>query len=187
MPSEIRTFSGQAVNPLLPHSVSIFDIAHALSLICRYGGHCPVHYSVAQHSLIVMHSALLRAAVHIPNASPEWLINEVALPALLHDAHEAYVGDIVTPAKDNDPGLAAIEARCAEQVRFLLGVKAPPGWICEIDKEVGARERELFWRYGLTEWVMPAGTAWVPFITAYNNLRLGSIPETPATMKEFWP
>lgn len=77
--------SGRRFWPLdpRPDDVEIGDIAHALSHICRYGGHARRFYSVAEHSLIVSHFV------------PPWL----ALAALLHDAAEAYLGDIVRPLK----------------------------------------------------------------------------------------
>jgi hypothetical protein len=80
-----QTFSGVEfyIQDPLPEDINIIDIAHALSHICRYNGHCSFHYSVAQHSALV--------AQLVPK--------EFALPALLHDAHEAYTGDIVSPLK----------------------------------------------------------------------------------------
>lgn len=79
------TYTGKQFHLFEPHidEIDIEDIAHALSMICRYGGHVPQHYSVAQHSLVV--SCLV----------PE----EYALEALLHDAEETYTGDIVRPFK----------------------------------------------------------------------------------------
>lgn len=59
------------------------DIAHALGQLCRYGGHTPCHYSVAEHSLYV--------AAALPPA--------LRLHGLLHDAHEAYLGDVISPVK----------------------------------------------------------------------------------------
>lgn len=64
--------------------ISINDIASALSNICRFGGHCNAFYSVAQHSCVV-------AAL-----APEYLCRE----ALLHDAAEAYLGDVIKPLKN---------------------------------------------------------------------------------------
>jgi uncharacterized protein len=64
-------------------SLKIEDIASGLSLICRFGGQIPRFYSVAQHSLLV--SAL----------APKELKRE----ALLHDASEAFLGDVIKPLK----------------------------------------------------------------------------------------
>ncbi len=81
----IQTISGLAMYPLdpRPEEIEIFDIAIALSHVCRFTGHVQDFYSVAQHSVLV--SRLV----------PE----EDALWALLHDASEAYLSDIARPVK----------------------------------------------------------------------------------------
>jgi hypothetical protein len=86
---QITTVSGLHVNPLAPRGgdVVIEDIAHALSMQCRYNGHCLVFYSVAQHSYVVARLMQERGGVL-------W-----ALGGLLHDAPEAYLGDCPRPVK----------------------------------------------------------------------------------------
>lgn len=86
----LQTRSGRAFYPCspLPEDVDIFDIAHALSMICRFGGHSRVFYSVAQHSILVAYEAE-RAGLN----------RYACLAALLHDAAEAYVGDMIWPLK----------------------------------------------------------------------------------------
>lgn len=81
----ILTFQGRSINVMgSPHNeYCISDIAHALSQICRFGGHTRQFYSVAQHSVLV--SRLLHT--------------KYRLHGLLHDATEAYLGDVVTPLK----------------------------------------------------------------------------------------
>jgi len=80
-----NTVSGQVVDlhKPTPEMIHIEDIARALSKICRFGGHTRKFYSVAQHSVLVS------------NLLPPVLM----LDGLLHDATEAYVGDVIKPLK----------------------------------------------------------------------------------------
>lgn len=93
----IQTYTGTAYWPADPHFREVFieDIAHALSMMCRYGGHSHEFYSVAEHSLIVSHMV------------PE----EHALSALLHDATEAYVVDVPRPVKTMLENYSVLEHR----------------------------------------------------------------------------
>lgn len=84
----VQTAIGRAVDLLDPkvEQISARDIAHALSRINRFNGYTIGEpWSVAQHSMLV--ESLL----------PEHAGPELRLAALLHDAHEAYLGDIATP------------------------------------------------------------------------------------------
>lgn len=103
-----NTASGKKFFPLAPtpDQIDINDIAHALSQICRYGGHCKTFYSVAQHSVLV--SRLV----------PSW----AAKYGLLHDAAEAYVGDVVRPIKRLIPRHSEIEAEVMEAIYKSLHV-----------------------------------------------------------------
>ena len=94
--SWIQTFQGKAFDPFAPRpaDISHFDIAHALSNICRFTGHTNTFYSVAQHSVQV--------ALLVPRP--------MQLAALLHDASEAYLCDI-RPAHQAAAGNAALP-RC---------------------------------------------------------------------------
>lgn len=81
----ILTYSGISFWPLDPRpcDVAIIDIAHALSMQCRFNGHIKKFYSVAEHCVRV-------SAICPP---------EMALYGLLHDASEAYLSDVPTPLK----------------------------------------------------------------------------------------
>ena len=86
----LQTVSGRAFHIFdpRPEEIDIGDIAHALSMVCRFGGHVRSHYSVAEHSVRV--SRAIREAGHGVEAQ---------FHGLLHDASEAYLGDVVWPLK----------------------------------------------------------------------------------------
>ncbi len=83
------TYSGKCVDLLDPrfHQIDLKDIAHHLALTNRFNGATQLPYTVAQHSCFV--ATLLEA-----HKSPR-----LCLYGLLHDAHEAYVGDLIRPAQ----------------------------------------------------------------------------------------
>lgn len=99
----IQTFTGKKFdlkNPD-PRMVDRRDIAHALSLTCRFSGHSNMMYSVAHHSINVM----------------ELVCYEYKLDALLHDAAEAYICDITTPFKWLVPSIKIIENKIQIAIR----------------------------------------------------------------------
>ncbi len=89
-PTTMETYTGRFVDAvdLKREDIDLRDIAHALSLICRFGGHCKRFYSVAAHS-IHCHDQALRYGYS----------RDVAVLALLHDAGEAYWHDMGRPLK----------------------------------------------------------------------------------------
>lgn len=91
------TYTGKQFDPLAPvaGTVDIRDIAHALSMYCRFGGHCSSFWSVASHSIAVS------MALQAMGAEPVLI-----LAGLLHDASEAYLPDLASPIK----GWAAFRA-----------------------------------------------------------------------------
>lgn len=107
----IETISGRMFWPLTPDAddVRAADIAHALSLKCRFGGHIRDHYSVAQHSVLV--------SMHVPPYD--------RLAGLLHDAAEAYLPDIQTPIKPSIVGFAEIEERLMAVICSRYAVPFP--------------------------------------------------------------
>ncbi len=92
----IETYTGKRVNPARLEyqeaDICIEDIAHSLSLTNRFTGHSKIGISVAEHSLLVM-NIVDTALADKPKDYATRLI------ALLHDAEEAYFGDISRPMK----------------------------------------------------------------------------------------
>lgn len=91
----VCTFSGAQYWPAdpRPEDVRIVDIAHALSMGCRYSGHTRFFYSIAEHSILVS----------------EVLPPELKLAGLMHDAPEAYIHDISGPLKRSLPDYRRVE------------------------------------------------------------------------------
>ncbi len=94
-----------------PWSIDLNSIAHALSHICRYGGHCPKFYSVAEHSIHAMRLALFKSESA-----------EVLRAVLMHDATEAFLGDIVRPLKLILPDYRAVEDNMEHAIAERFGI-----------------------------------------------------------------
>lgn len=103
----MNTYSGKKFEPLgiTVDDVCIEDIAHALSLLCRGGGHLDRFYSVGQHSLNCAYEAKARA----------WP-NRVILACLLHDASEAYISDVIRPVKKHLTNYFEIEEKIMQVI-----------------------------------------------------------------------
>lgn len=107
----IETYTGKLFDILSPKldQICIEDIAHSLSLLCRFTGHVRHFYSVAQHCLL-----------------GSYLVSEEhALEFLLHDATEAYLGDMSRPLKHATPAgthYRKVEEKVASVIRKRFGL-----------------------------------------------------------------
>lgn len=104
-----------------PMDIEIEDIAHGLSFVARWNGQTEgdYAYSVAEHSLLVLE---LFNRLY-PKSAIKW-----QLAALLHDAPEYVIGDMISPVKAAvGPGYEGLDDRLAGAIhlRFGLPVKIP--------------------------------------------------------------
>jgi hypothetical protein len=119
----MQTASGRQFWPLDPRSEEIYieDIAAALSKLCRYGGHCRKFYSVAEHCVLMA------------RAAPDGL----RLAALLHDASEAYLSDVIRPIKRHMPQFGVVEAELERVIARRFGLQWPlPPQVKALDERI---------------------------------------------------
>ncbi len=142
-PTEIRVWSGNYFDyhNMKNSPVKIEDIAHALSMQCRFNGHVDQFYSVAQHSVLVSH-----------HVQPE-----NAFCGLMHDATEAYIGDMASPLKSLIPQFCEVEKQVWEVLAkyYNLPVKLPED-VKNIDRKACLKEamdlmgvQENDWSWGI--------------------------------------
>jgi len=113
------TFTGRTLHLLdpQPEDINILDIATGLALTCRYGGQLPFHYSVAQHSGYVSHMCPAK--------------EDFLLWGLMHDAAEAYMGDMRKPYKPLIQNFDKLEAGVLRVIADKFGLK----WYDNSDQE----------------------------------------------------
>jgi 5'-deoxynucleotidase YfbR-like HD superfamily hydrolase len=133
----IQTYTGKEFYPLEPEieKIDIEDIAHALSNICRYTGHCKRFYSVAQHSLI--------GAQYFIKLGD----NEHAKQFLLHDASEAYLCDIARPVKQHIGNYKEYEDHLLNLIFHKHGLEYPYDYkVKSIDEALLYYEGKTFFK-----------------------------------------
>lgn len=110
----LLTYTGHLFNPWYPEwdLINIWDISHALAGVSRFGAHTPSTYSVAQHSVLVSRLC--------PPEHRLW--------GLLHDAAEAYIGDMISPVKRTLPEFIKLEKILQKAIceKFGLSWPEPP-------------------------------------------------------------
>ena len=159
----LQTVSGRRVDPFDPDpsQLDIGDIARALGNLCRFGGHSRVFYSVAQHSVIVSELVEQRGGDA-----------EDVFAALMHDASEAYLGDMPHPIKHRSPlgaAFRAAEEHLEAAIRDRFGIRADVPEIKRADPALLATERRAFsaesWHWPELDGVEPLDLelrAWTP-------------------------
>ncbi|GEL48581.1 hypothetical protein CHO01_36970 [Cellulomonas hominis] len=124
----MQTYTGRQFWPLdpRPEEVDPRDIAHALAYQCRYNGMTREHYSVAEHCLLMSWAVPVRDQLH----------------ALLHDATEAYIGDMIRPLKNHVPAFRDIEDVVWKAIAERFGISAQiPSSVHDADIRICLDER----------------------------------------------
>jgi len=141
---DILTYSGHYFDFLNPerNQFRIEDIAHALSHVCRFAGHTREFYSVAQHSVLASREMEACTNVWAVSGEPALHPQKMAMAALLHDAAEAYLGDITRPLKQLLPEYKIIEQRVEAALFAAFGLPLPmPTAVKQIDLALLATEQ----------------------------------------------
>lgn len=158
MEPSICLSSGRDFNFLCPEKsdFKLLDIAVALSKICRFTGHTRSFYSVAQHSVMCSHL--------VPR--------HLRLQALMHDAAEAFLGDVSTPLKQLLPDYKAIEKNVEAAVFARFGLPA------ELDPAV--KQADLIMLRTEVHWFMPKHCANWPILAGIEPAPVRLMPLTPS-------
>lgn len=161
----IQTYSGHQFWPLDPAVDEVFieDIAHALSMTCRYCGHCLRFYSVAEHCVLM--------ARYIEQPYKLW--------ALLHDASEAYIADVSRPVKKDLCGYQRIEANLMYVILKRYGLdQGMPVRVKEVDNSMLLVERRQNMRDTPWDWKIEAASIdvrlqfWTPEKAKFEFLQM---------------
>ncbi len=157
----IRTYTGAQFWPLDARidEIDIRDIAHALSMLCRYGGHCLRFYSVAEHCVLMARALPAR----------------YRFAALMHDAAEGYLVDLPRPIKRNMPDYAKFEGPLLSAIFERFGIPELPSAVLAADSRILVDEQDQNmngWVTG-TDGLIPLGVKlqfWAPEVAEQQFL-----------------
>ncbi|WOF44284.1 hypothetical protein KNJ79_04975 [Sphingopyxis indica] len=116
--------------------INIQDIARPLANNCRFAGHLPWHYSIAQH------------AVNVSRLVPD----DLAFTGLMHDTSEAFTNDITTPLKVALPAFKDLEVSIETEMARQFGFQFPlPPEVKLADLQMLKVEKELI-KQDFSDW-----------------------------------
>jgi hypothetical protein len=145
-----------------PDQIRVDDLAWGQAYTCRFGGQSLGFYSVAQHAVLVS------------QVVPE----EHKLAALMHDAAEAYTGDMVGPLKQLCPDFKAIEKRVEAAIFAKFGIALP------LDPSIKHADLRLL-RTEQRDLTAGHGDSWNG-LDAYPPLDARIVPQSPGVAAQLW-
>lgn len=148
MSNTMRTVGGKYIDINAPTAddIDIRDIGHALSGICRFGAHSVTFYTVAEHSIHVAAEVQRRLKKNPPRTT-NFSYNDTLKAALLHDAAEAYLGDVISPLKPLLGNYGRISQAFDDAIAAKFDfdpVAFDSAYIKEVDKEIVEWEMVFF-------------------------------------------
>ncbi len=148
----LSTFSGKKFFPFNPHpdQIDIVDIAHGLSLLCRFSGQCPTFFSVAEHSIYVA----------------DGLPDNLKLAGLLHDSSEAYLADLPRPVKVGIPEYKSLEKSVEAVIAQKFNLEFPTSAsVMRADRAV--LKHEIFTFFGAQRYLEDFGEEYQPGVSQH--------------------
>jgi uncharacterized protein len=158
----ITTYTGKKFNFLNPteEMIDIHDIAKGLAYKAHFAGQIPKYFSIAQHSLMVYNRI---------GHDESYMLK---LAALLHDASEAYTGDMVKPLKNLLPDFKEIENKIMRVILNKFGLDM--GWITHVkpfDLIIQQQEYDQFYRHKMTFQCLSPDEAAHMFLQAFDYVK----------------
>ncbi len=125
------------------YMIQVEEVAHALSMLCRFNGHTRRFYSVAEHACLMSDWVMTQ----------NWATPQYGLLALHHDDAEYIIGDMARPVKMKVPQFKTLETTLDKAIAHRFGTEYPfPPWLKEIDRRILVDERRGVMNTSINEW-----------------------------------